>query len=352
YCGCAYSCTSDDECNEGQICLPPGVWEQGPAWGTCIAASCTTNDDCASDECGFTAFDDGCGWNAQLVCRTKADSCRAHSECSQPGAACEVGYQGTYECRTPDCDIGRPLTTDSGWRKAPVVPRSDWSTPQLASVLSVKDRASLHAHWSRIGALEHASIASFARHTLELMSLGAPPDLLAEVQRAAADEVRHTSMTFGLAGAYGDDVGPGPLDLRGVTPRTSPEQILRALLVEGCIGETLGTAEARLAAENAVGDVRDVLLQIADDESRHAALAMKTARWMLHTWPHLTTVLDQVLDEHIAPAAPPAGPPHRLAAHGLLTEAQRAHVHALVLGDRPPKHAAPTPTPSRAAHQL
>ena len=36
---------------------------------------------------------------------------------------------------------------------------------------------------------QHASIASFARVTLQLMALGAPASLLAETQRAAMDEV-------------------------------------------------------------------------------------------------------------------------------------------------------------------
>jgi hypothetical protein len=69
------------------------------------------------------------------------------------------------------------------------------SLPALASApevdgLSGEQRAELAAQWAADGAAEHASIASFARATLQLMALGAPAGLLADTQRAAADEVR------------------------------------------------------------------------------------------------------------------------------------------------------------------
>ena len=48
------------------------------------------------------------------------------------------------------------------------------------ALLSESTRARLAREWAHIGALEHASVASFARFTLQLMALGAPADLLAE----------------------------------------------------------------------------------------------------------------------------------------------------------------------------
>ena len=50
--------------------------------------------------------------------------------------------------------------------------------------------------WLRQAEEEHASVASFARHTLQLMSFGAPSELLKESQRASVDEIKHAkSMT-------------------------------------------------------------------------------------------------------------------------------------------------------------
>jgi hypothetical protein len=63
------------------------------------------------------------------------------------------------------------------------------SGPRLEGLTS-DQRARLAAQWATDGAAEHASIASFARVTLQLMALGAPAGLLADTQRGAADEVR------------------------------------------------------------------------------------------------------------------------------------------------------------------
>ena len=44
-------------------------------------------------------------------------------------------------------------------------------------------------------------MASFARASLELMAVAAPPGLLAACARAMVDEVRHAELTFALASA-------------------------------------------------------------------------------------------------------------------------------------------------------
>ena len=58
------------------------------------------------------------------------------------------------------------------------------------TALSSEVRTKLAECWAQDALAEHASIASFARFTLQLMAVGAPPQLLADTQRAAADEVR------------------------------------------------------------------------------------------------------------------------------------------------------------------
>lgn len=332
-CECIYACSQDSDCDEGRICLPPGVDPAGPSYGTCIRATCTTNDDCASGECSFTSWHDGCDHVRVLACRTADDVCRVNADCDDTTFQNTCGFdrQGVMACVGPDCDIGRPFTDDAGaWRRADVVERSDWASPVERSEghLDPADRERLVAHWSSVAALEHASVASFARHALELLALGAPPELLLEVHAAAADEVRHARLAFGMVEALGGGAcGPGPLAMDGAGPRTDPRDILRALFLEGCVGETLGTAEARLAASRAVGPARQVLEEIADDEERHALLAWRMARWMLERWPELVDVVDGV-----EPPQTVTGPAEQdpLAAHGLLGEAERARLHVEV----------------------
>ncbi|MFK7929130.1 MAG: ferritin-like domain-containing protein [Myxococcota bacterium] len=332
YCACIYSCAQDSDCGTGQICLPPGVWSRGPEWGTCVPATCTTNADCPSEECSFTSYNDGCGDVPRLACRAPADVCRVDGDCSDSESGprtCAFDYAGDIGCQQPDCDIGRPFTDSHGeWRQAHAVVRSDWADGLALSIgLCDADRAELAAHWTEIALLEHASVASFARHTLELMALGAPSHLLAQAQRAAADEVRHATAAFGLARAFGGtDVGPGPIDMTGMAPRSTAAEILRALVVEGCIGETLGSAEARLSAGRSIGPVRDVLASIVEDETRHALLAWRTARWMLEQDPSLVSELEGLAFE----PRPESQRPHRLAEHGLIAEGERAALHRQV----------------------
>jgi hypothetical protein len=132
--------------------------------------------------------------------------------------------------------------------------------------------------------MEHASIAAFARFTLQLLALGAPPELVADATRAMADETRHARLCFGLASRYaGHDVGPGPLDVGGALGAVTLLDVVELVVDEGCVGETAAALEAAWDAETAADPVeRDVLSVIAEDEARHAALAVQFVAWAAH----------------------------------------------------------------------
>jgi hypothetical protein len=130
--------------------------------------------------------------------------------------------------------------------------------------------------------------------------------LLAETQRAAADEVRHARICFALAAAYaGAPVEPGkfPLARSGqLSIETELASIAAATFAEGCVEETLSclamaeagercedrcvktalTSIVKVRAPNcalfedgsAAGAVAD-----AQDEARHAVLAWRTVEW-------------------------------------------------------------------------
>lgn len=131
--------------------------------------------------------------------------------------------------------------------------------------------------------MEHASVAAFARFSLELLALGAPSDLVLEAARAMQDETIHAELCFGLASRYGDCVlGPGPLSPDSALDGVSLESAVRNTLLEGCIGETLAAAEAQAACEHVKDPVvRQILERIAADETRHAALAFRFVSWAI-----------------------------------------------------------------------
>lgn len=297
YCTCEYSCADDSECPEGQVCTCGGekfFTRRGRTYGyfklthgTCVPASCTQDSDCASGLCARSARYDGCSDDVRFACRTDRDTCITTRDCPpvfmHPACALDDRGTGTWNCVVDTCRIGRPLLVDGVARVGPSVDRDDWHADlDLRPDLPPPVAAALAEHWTRVAALEHASVASFARFTLELLALGAPPDLLAEAQRAALDEVEHARLAFALATRFaGRPVGPGSLPLDGALGERDLAAFVTSLVVEACVGETLGAAELRTLASHADPSLAPLLTRIADDEQRHAALAWKTLRWLL-----------------------------------------------------------------------
>jgi hypothetical protein len=179
------------------------------------------------------------------------------------------------------CPGGRPLLTDDSLVRADVTEGTAWLA-DLAPTRAIPEalRTVIVAGWLLDARSEHASVASFARATLELMALAAPPALIAETQRASLDEVEHARLCFALASRCGGvALGPGPLP--AVAPR--PAELVHLAcdtFLEGCVGETIAALAAARAARGCDDPtVAGVLRQIADDEARHAALAWATVAW-------------------------------------------------------------------------
>ena len=102
------------------------------------------------------------------------------------------------------------------------------------------------ALWAESAQFEHASIGSFAKFSLHLLAVRAPPELLYACHDAARDELKHAELCFGLASRYARrPLGPGPLPLPvHVLGATDLASVLRAAIEEGCVGETLASLEA------------------------------------------------------------------------------------------------------------
>ena len=305
FCGCQYQCQSDADCDAGYICACAGVADAGKAF--CIhAADCEVNSDCASGECGFSEYFDGCFTQQVLYCRGSDDSCRIDAQCanSTQGNDCgkDPNYSDTWACLPTGCAIGRPLFSGDALIFAPTERRADWTmaslVPETAS-LTPELRAALAAHFSAMAAMEHASIGSFARFSLELLALGAPPDLLAAAHQAGVDEIAHARAAYALATVYSDEPrGPGRLPITGVAPSTDPVEIVRALVREACVGETIAAAEALSLATTVTDPVlRQVFGRVSEEEARHAELGWRTLAWMLSETPSLAEAAREAFAE-------------------------------------------------------
>lgn len=191
--------------------------------------------------------------------------------------------------------------------------------------------------WLRVALFEHASVAAFARLVLQLMSLGAPPELLQAAIQAMAEEVEHARLGFGLARKFsGEAVGPGRMDVSGaLSGSNDPAAILHAAIVEGCFEETISARCAGVALERAKDEsVRTVLTRIVEEESRHAELSWKLVTWILQKFPELKPAAEESFAQALAaPEAEEAVEDSSFEDYGHLLASTRSAVREATIRD-------------------
>ncbi len=168
-----------------------------------------------------------------------------------------------------------------------LVPGSDWSRGVEPVEIEEGARAGLAAQWRENARTEHASVGAFAGLTMDLLALGAPPELLASAHRDGLDEIRHAQMCLALATAIdGIDQSPAPFPesrRARALPRTRVFALARLAvdsLVDGVLHEGVSARTlARLARLAEVPPIRETLAVLAADEGRHAAHAWHVVQW-------------------------------------------------------------------------
>ncbi len=307
---------------------------------------------------GCTAVPKLANEQVQNVCFNKGSSCPPISDPTLPselttvidaGATCPdyrtvdsvacANPTATACCYTvitkPNCQLGRPFRVDDEARAAAATKRADWCdriAPTPVEALGDAARADLAVRWTRDALAEHASIAAFARVTLELLAVGAPAHLVRDTQAAMGDEIRHAEQSFALASRYaGRSIGPDTLPIGVEAPSTSLAAIAASTVRDGCIEETISAlvaAEARDAATDP--QVRATLTEIAADEAHHAELAWRTVDWALSIGgPDVARSVANAFEQHLVlpERSSDASTPH-LRAHGQLSGAEKANVRA------------------------
>ncbi len=246
----------------------------------------------------------------------------------QEDACCyQVVESGIFE--------GRPFRCQGQVRLADTTRRADWTGESVAPAtwIDAATRAALRDAWLESARAEHSSIASFARLALELLAVGAPPDLVRDAQQASIDEIEHARLGFALASRYaGEALGPGPLPLDGALRPVDLTELAVAAVTEGCIGETLAAIvageELAVATDRAV---RDALERIAEDEARHAELSWRIVRWAIGAGGErvraaVAAAFDSGLRVPAVPADAPALDARTLGDHGRLSAVSRRAV--------------------------
>jgi hypothetical protein len=257
--------------------------------------------------------------------------------CVQGGKCCYNIKNGDV----PTC--GRPFLVDGESVRAGVVARGDWREAGAAHApggpLDPAVQAALARGWLDDARMEHASIASFARLSLQMLALGAPPELVEEAQRASLDEIAHARACFSLARRYGgEDVGPGRLPLDGAVREATLVEAAVAAVHEGCVGETVAALQAAEQLASAEDEaVRAALSRIAQDEAAHAELAYRFVAWALSVG---GAPVQAAVERAFAEASAPMVRGEELEAgmdaaelrrHGRLPPAERARLHRAAL---------------------
>ena len=198
------------------------------------------------------------------------------------GLNCCYGTVDRFENRQA---CGRPLLVDGQALTSVPIARADWcgAHPMVVDCSGLTDdlRAMLAERWARDAALEHASVASFARFALDLLTVGAPADLVRGAQQAMRDEIDHAERCYALAARYGGaPIGPGELPIKDVSLGGGLLEVARRALVEGCVGETIAALTAQRAREHTRDEQAVRTLEvIARDEATHAELAFRFVAW-------------------------------------------------------------------------
>ena len=174
---------------------------------------------------------------------------------------------------------------------------ASWSSGGVPSLLDNSTISStIGLEWLQQAEAEHASIASFARHTLQLMSVGAPSDLIMRSQEASIDEIEHAKMCYGFASEFmGSKIYPGVLDVDGSLEKTDMNVIIESVIRDGCIQETISAIEGHFRAHHATDQViKSSLRKIANDETKHAQLAWDTIQWIVAQYPEYETHVNKI----------------------------------------------------------
>lgn len=328
---CFPGCVRDSDCGEGNIC------QCGEFIGACVKASCVDDASCGDGVlCASYTYLPGCDMPA-FACQAAGDRCASDAHCTTL-ERCTLNEQGFRVCAPLHCVEGRPFLVAGEERLAPLRSRRDFLASGLsceATELSTAARARLAEAWAQIGLMEHASIAAFARFTLELLAFGAPAELVASASQAMVDELEHARTAFSLASRYqGEAVGPGPLAVEGSLAAIELESCALTAFLEGCIGETVAALQARAALAVASDSaVREVLSRVAEDEARHAQLAWRFLKWVLprcgrefpaRLWRAFAS--EAKACANLTPSVEPLQA--ALHAHGVLTPAEQAQVRS------------------------
>ncbi|MBX3225436.1 MAG: hypothetical protein KF795_33330 [Labilithrix sp.] len=148
-------------------------------------------------------------------------------------------------------------------------------------------RAGLATAWQETARAAHRALAASTRRALDLVTLSAPPELVASAHEHALDDLRRAKVCFALARGL-DGRGPSP-GAAVAPPRALPGPRVAALaglatevVVDVALARGVSACvSAKLARRTTDRFIRRALEEIAMAEERHARHAWDVIAWCL-----------------------------------------------------------------------
>lgn len=293
--------------HEGSSSTEPGMCEYGSPQRFCVNVEQMEQqarygvgqialDPPRSDEEIADGWDDNRCMKPEWIATSCCNPALGPGEPQGDGTCCYVACEGAC--------CGRPFMVNGVAIVARSTETADWLLPpsvghgdarelgSLDVVLDERARRILSEVWLQDAMMEHASVASFSRFSLDLLQLGAPPELVRDSQLAALDEIEHARIAFSIAQQLsGVKLGPDRLPMGDLSAHSLREAIAAAI-VEGCIGETLAAGVLAEQASRCLDQrIAKHLRQISEDELRHSELAWRFVAWSIERFGHSARVV-------------------------------------------------------------
>jgi hypothetical protein len=170
-------------------------------------------------------------------------------------------------------------------------------------------------HWIEALKFEYASVASFARFAIDLMTVQAPLELVQRAQQCSIEEIDHVKISalvvnkiLEAQGAKDKFVTLGRFPKHQAHFDGDFVRLCKAVVFEGCINETVAAAHLLHASILCTNDsLKQILYHIAEQEWGHALFAFDCFHWMMSQLDLETRKLIQVeiennLKEEVAKA--------------------------------------------------
>ncbi|HEV8115368.1 MAG TPA: hypothetical protein VGP53_03950 [Acidimicrobiales bacterium] len=145
--------------------------------------------------------------------------------------------------------------------------------------------AAVTAEWNQRTEAEYISAVIAQQVTLQLLQLGAPPDLIRDGLRIASDELTHAELSAAVAAsASGEAAAPviDPAAMALPTGEAALGHLIPSIVRFFCVGETIAVPLFRMLRQHCTIPIaRSALDRIMRDETRHRQFGWDVLDWML-----------------------------------------------------------------------